>query len=64
MTQVHPLLHRDQTIAFGDACYYQGVEKRSQNIGKSVTWHVTVKHSKRKALLNKKLGCLTVMPLS
>ena len=35
------------------------MEKRSENIGKSVTWHVAMKRSKRKALPNNKLGRLT-----
>lgn len=39
----------------GDAGY-QGVEKRPENIGKSVTRHVAMKRSKRKALPNNKLG--------
>jgi IS5 family transposase len=35
------------------------VEKRPENIGKSVTWHVAMKRSQRKALPNNKLGRLT-----
>ena len=35
------------------------MEKRSENIGKSVTWHVAMKRSKRKALPKSKLGRLT-----
>ena len=52
------LLHGDETAALGDAGY-QGVEKRPENIGKSVTWHVAMKRFKRKALPNNKLGRLT-----
>jgi IS5 family transposase len=37
----------------------QGVQKRPENAGKSVTWHVAMKRSKRKALPNNKLGRLT-----
>ena len=37
VTQAHALLHGDETAALGDASYC-GVEKRSENIGKSVTW--------------------------
>ena len=48
----------ENTAALGDAGY-QGVEKRPENIGKSVTWHVAMKRSKRKALPNNKLGRLT-----
>jgi hypothetical protein len=44
--------------AMGDAGY-QGVEKREENLGKSVTWHVAMKRSKRKALPNNKLGRMT-----
>ena len=58
VTQAHALLHGDETAALGDAGY-QGVEKRPENIGKSVTWHVAMKRSKRKALPNNKLGRLT-----
>ena len=39
----------------GDAGY-QGVEKREENLGKGVTWHVAMKRSKRKALPKNKLG--------
>ena len=55
VTQAHALLHGDETAALGDAGY-QGVEKRSENVGKSVTWHVAMKRSKRKALPKSRLG--------
>jgi IS5 family transposase len=55
VTQAHALLHGDETAALGDAGY-QGVEKRAENLGKSVTWHVAMKRSRRKALPNNKLG--------
>jgi IS5 family transposase len=58
VTQAHALLHGDERAALGDAGY-QGVEKLPENIGKSVTWHVAMKRSKRKALPNNKLGQLT-----
>jgi len=35
VTQAHALLHGDETAALGDAGY-QGVEKRPENIGKTV----------------------------
>ena len=54
-TQAHALLHGDEIAALGDAGY-QGVEKRTENTGKSVTWHVAMKRSKRKALPKNKLG--------
>ena len=55
VTQAHALLHGDETAALGDAGY-QGVEKREENLGKAVTWHVAMKRSKRKALPKNKLG--------
>jgi IS5 family transposase len=55
VTQAHALLHRDEIAALGDAGY-QGVEKRPENVGKAVTWHVAMKRSKRKALPSNKLG--------
>lgn len=54
VTQAHALLHGDEVAALGDTGY-QGVEKREENRGKSVTWHVAMKRSKRKALPNNKL---------
>jgi IS5 family transposase len=57
VTQAGALLHGDETVALGDAGY-QGVEKRAENIGKSVKWHVAMKRSKRKALPKNKLGRL------
>ena len=35
---------------------YQGAERYRENIGKPVTWHVTVKRSKRKALPKEQIG--------
>jgi len=55
VTQAHALLHGDETAALGDAGY-QSVEKRPENVGKAVTWHVAMKRSKRKALPKNKLG--------
>lgn len=55
VTQAHALLHGDETAALGDAGY-QGVEKREENLGKSVTWHVAMKRSKRKTPPKNKLG--------
>lgn len=39
--QAHALLPDDKTAALSDAGY-QGVEKRPENIGKSVTWPVAM----------------------
>ena len=58
VTQAHALLHGDEVAAMGDAGY-QGVEKREENLGKNVNWHVAMKRSKRKALSNNKLGRAT-----
>lgn len=55
VTQAHTLLHGDEVAALGDAGY-QGVEKRAENQGKSVTWHVAMKRAKRKALPDDELG--------
>ncbi len=52
VTQAHALLHGDEVAAMGDAGY-QGVEKREEDLGSNVTWHVAMKRSKRKALPNK-----------
>jgi IS5 family transposase len=58
VTQAHALLHGDEVAAMGDAGY-QGVEKRDENLGKNVTWHVAMKRAKRKALPKNKLGRMT-----
>ena len=58
VTQAHALLHGDEVAAMGDAGY-QGVEKREENLGKNVIWHVAMKRTKRKALPNNKLGRMT-----
>jgi len=55
VTQAHALLHGDETDVFGDAGY-QGVEKREENEGKTVTWHVALKPGKRRALPDTPLG--------
>lgn len=49
VTQAQALLHGDEADVFGDAGY-QGVEKREENLGLPVTWHVAMRPSKRKAL--------------
>jgi len=55
VTQAHALLHGEEIAALGDAGY-QGVEKRTENQGKSVTWHVAMRRVKRCALPKNKLG--------
>lgn len=49
VTQAQDLLHGDEEHAFGDAGY-QGVDKRGENIGVPVTWHVAMRPGKRRAL--------------
>ncbi len=49
VTQAQALLHGDETDVFGDAGY-QGVEKREENDGAPVTWHVAMRPGKRRAL--------------
>ncbi|GAC1411020.1 MAG: IS5 family transposase [Burkholderiaceae bacterium] len=58
VTQAHALLHGDEVAALGDAGY-QGVEKRQENLGKAVTWHVAMKRSKRRALPDTRIGRMT-----
>jgi len=58
VTQAHALLHGEEKLAFGDAGY-QGVEKREENQGQSVEWHVALRPGKRRALPKTKLGQLT-----
>jgi len=57
VTQAHHLLHGDETDAIGDAGY-QGVEKRAEHEGSSVTWHVAMRAGKRKALPKTRVGRL------
>jgi IS5 family transposase len=49
VTQAHALLHGQETDAFGDAGY-QGVDKREENQGKAVRWHIAMRPGKRRAL--------------
>ena len=55
VTQAHALLHGDEITAFGDAGY-QGVEKREENRGRTVTWHVALRPGKRRALPDTESG--------
>jgi IS5 family transposase len=55
VTQTHKLLHGDATMVFGDAGY-QGADKRPENTGKAVTWHIAMKRSLRKAMKKNPLG--------
>ena len=49
VTQAHRLLHGQETDVFADAGY-QGVDKRAENQGKQVAWHVAMRPGKRKVL--------------
>jgi transposase, IS5 family len=57
VTQAHALLHGQETEVFGDAGY-QGVHKRPENRGKTLTWHVAMRPGKRRALKQSRLGRL------
>lgn len=61
ISQAQALLHGEEQAAFGDAGY-QGVEKRPESAGATVTWHVAEKRSKVKvkALAGTALGDLIV----
>lgn len=55
VTQAHGLLHGQETVAFADAGY-QGVDKRPENQGQPVTWHVALRPGVRRALPDDELG--------
>ena len=57
VSQTHKLLHGEETEVLGDAGY-QGVAKREENRDTSVTWHIAMKRSQRKALPANRLGAL------
>ena len=57
VTRAHALLHGNETDVFGDAGY-QGVEKRDENQGTPVTWHVAMRPGKRRVLPGTALGTL------
>ncbi len=55
VTQTRKLLHGDETIVFGDAgC--QGADRRPENSGKVVLWHIAMKRSVCKAMKKNALG--------
>lgn len=55
VTQAHALLHGEEAAVLGDAGY-QGVQKRGENHGKPVDWHVAMRPGKRRALPQDGLG--------
>jgi IS5 family transposase len=50
VTMAHALLHGQEETGFGDAGY-TGVEKREDQAGKSIHWHIAMKRSKLVPLL-------------
>ena len=58
VANAHAVLHGEEKIVVGDAGY-QGVEKRPENRGRQVAWHVALRPGKRQALPRTKLGRLT-----
>lgn len=57
VTQANALLHGNETDVLGDAGY-QGVEKREENKGLNVRWHVAMRPGKRRVLPTERLGRL------
>ncbi len=57
VTQAHALLHGREKDVHGDAGY-TGVEKRQENQGRAVTWHIAMRPGKRRALPDTELGVL------
>jgi IS5 family transposase len=49
VVHAHRLLHGEESDVFGDSGY-QGVEKREENRGKPICWHIAMKPGKRRAL--------------
>ena len=49
VTQAQALLHGDEEDVFADAGY-QGIDKREENIGAPLNWHVAMRPGKRRAL--------------
>ena len=57
VTQAHALLHGREKDVHADAGY-TGVEKRQENQGRAVTWHIAMRPGKRRALPDTELGVL------
>ena len=49
VTEAHNLLHGGETVVWGDAGY-QGVHKRTENLGLDVEWRVAMRPGKRRGL--------------
>ena len=53
--KAHALLHGQEQAVLGDAGY-QGVEKRKENQGKPIDWHVAMRPGKRRMLAQNGMG--------
>lgn len=49
LTPAAELLHGDEEVVYADA-NYQGIEKRPEMEGKSITFHIAMRHGKRRGL--------------
>ncbi len=49
------MLHGEEELALGDAGY-QGVEKRQENLGRNVRWHIALRPGKRRLLGRSNMG--------
>lgn len=49
VTQAHALLHGEEELVLGDSGY-RGVDKREENQGRDVQWHIAMRPGKRRAL--------------
>jgi len=54
VTQAHALLHGEEEIVLGDAGY-RGVQKREENQGRPIRWHIAMMPGKRRLLGDGKL---------
>lgn len=57
VTQVHHLLHGEETDVFGDSAY-QGSDKRAETKDTDVDWHIAMKRGQRRALTGSPLDRL------
>ncbi|WP_417276295.1 IS5 family transposase [Castellaniella sp.] len=55
VTQAHALLHGEEEMVLGDAGY-RGVEKRDENQGRDVQWHIAMRPGQRRALGKGNMG--------
>jgi len=55
VTQAHALLHGEEEMVLGDAGY-RGVEKREENQGRNVQWHIAMRPGKRRTLGRGNMG--------